>query len=280
MNWCNHKRIKMRQESRLNVLNGNTDRQVTGAGRWFAESGELKVGNTIHGGVQGRHKHVYNQRRRQLPIMYVHHQLVLSFYYHIVVGCADCKNYLLDTGNRFSKRGRRFRILLRYQWQTRLNVFSVSAGATALTNSRTYIRARAHRDATPIEMKPSNGNALIAFFLSSLYARLVNAIELTFELQDNAKDCYYENIEKNTSTTLEYQVRARSLAAWTHVCASTFCVMHCGCTALFAGSHRRPVRRRRNNRDADQRSDLQASEVAVRQPHFHGFREWSIRYMF
>lgn len=42
---------------------------------------------------------------------------------------------------------------------------------------------------------------------------MVNTIELTFELQDNAKDCYYEIIEKNKSTTLEYQVCYRMYVA-------------------------------------------------------------------
>ncbi|KAF0766847.1 transmembrane emp24 domain-containing protein 3 [Aphis craccivora] len=55
-------------------------------------------------------------------------------------------------------------------------------------------------------MIPSNKNSLIVFLFSSYCICLVKSIELTFELQDKAKDCYYENIEKNTSTTLEYQV--------------------------------------------------------------------------
>ncbi|BES95268.1 unnamed protein product [Nesidiocoris tenuis] len=32
------------------------------------------------------------------------------------------------------------------------------------------------------------------------------SVELTFELQDNAKDCFFEYIQKNTSCTLEFQV--------------------------------------------------------------------------
>lgn len=40
--------------------------------------------------------------------------------------------------------------------------------------------------------------------LWSLYS--VFGIELTFELYDNAKDCFYEVIEKNTSLVVEYQV--------------------------------------------------------------------------
>lgn len=33
------------------------------------------------------------------------------------------------------------------------------------------------------------------------------ATELTFELADSAKECFYEEIKKNTSCTLEFQVR-------------------------------------------------------------------------
>lgn len=32
------------------------------------------------------------------------------------------------------------------------------------------------------------------------------ATELTFELSDSAKECFYEEIKKNTSCTLEFQV--------------------------------------------------------------------------
>ncbi|XP_025417016.1 transmembrane emp24 domain-containing protein 7 [Sipha flava] len=55
-------------------------------------------------------------------------------------------------------------------------------------------------------MIPSKINSIVALLLSVYYICSVSSIELTFELQDKAKDCYYENIEKNTSTTLEYQV--------------------------------------------------------------------------
>jgi len=35
---------------------------------------------------------------------------------------------------------------------------------------------------------------------------VTNAVEFTFELPDNAKECLYEEIDKGTETTLEYQV--------------------------------------------------------------------------
>lgn len=31
-------------------------------------------------------------------------------------------------------------------------------------------------------------------------------VELTFELPDNAKECFYEEIEKGTASSLEFQV--------------------------------------------------------------------------
>lgn len=47
---------------------------------------------------------------------------------------------------------------------------------------------------------------VLLFILSLLKFNFTVSVELTFELYDNAKDCFYEIIDKNTSTTLEYQV--------------------------------------------------------------------------
>jgi len=33
------------------------------------------------------------------------------------------------------------------------------------------------------------------------------AVELTFELPDNAKQCFYEDIRQGTDSTVEFQVR-------------------------------------------------------------------------
>lgn len=35
---------------------------------------------------------------------------------------------------------------------------------------------------------------------------IVNSVELTFELPDNARECFYADIKKNQSATLEFQV--------------------------------------------------------------------------
>ena len=35
---------------------------------------------------------------------------------------------------------------------------------------------------------------------------IFNAVELTFELPDNAKECFHEDIKKGTKVTLEFQV--------------------------------------------------------------------------
>lgn len=50
-------------------------------------------------------------------------------------------------------------------------------------------------------------NTLVFFLLILLYITNVNSVELTFELVDNAKDCFYQEIEKNQTATLEFQVR-------------------------------------------------------------------------
>lgn len=39
-----------------------------------------------------------------------------------------------------------------------------------------------------------------------LIVKLANSVELTFELPDNARECFYEEIKQNTSATLEFQV--------------------------------------------------------------------------
>ena len=40
----------------------------------------------------------------------------------------------------------------------------------------------------------------------SILVCIVNATELTFELEDNARQCFHEIVKKGTKTTLEYQV--------------------------------------------------------------------------
>ncbi|KAL1140177.1 hypothetical protein AAG570_000109 [Ranatra chinensis] len=47
--------------------------------------------------------------------------------------------------------------------------------------------------------------AVAAFCLCYLFGSAYS-VELTFELLDNAKDCFYEVINKNTTATLEFQV--------------------------------------------------------------------------
>lgn len=38
------------------------------------------------------------------------------------------------------------------------------------------------------------------------FVNLYSCTELTFELPDSARECFYEEIKKNTSATLEFQV--------------------------------------------------------------------------
>lgn len=38
--------------------------------------------------------------------------------------------------------------------------------------------------------------------------RIVYSVELTFELADNAKECFYEEIKSNQTVTLEFQVNS------------------------------------------------------------------------
>jgi len=49
--------------------------------------------------------------------------------------------------------------------------------------------------------------SIIHIILSSLlYLARVTAVELTFELPDSAKECFHQIIEKDTESTLEFQV--------------------------------------------------------------------------
>lgn len=44
---------------------------------------------------------------------------------------------------------------------------------------------------------------LLLAFINGIYSK---SVELTFELPDSAVECFYQEIEKNTSAALEYQV--------------------------------------------------------------------------
>jgi len=47
---------------------------------------------------------------------------------------------------------------------------------------------------------------LLVLSTLSLLTRICESVELTFELPDSAKECFYEVIEKDTESTLEFQV--------------------------------------------------------------------------
>ena len=49
--------------------------------------------------------------------------------------------------------------------------------------------------------------SILHILLSSFfYLARVTAVELTFELPDSAKECFHQIIEKDTESTLEFQV--------------------------------------------------------------------------
>lgn len=58
---------------------------------------------------------------------------------------------------------------------------------------------------------------MILHYLSAflLVSQSVFGVELTFDLPDSARDCFHEDIKKNTSVILEYQVRRREIALTT-----------------------------------------------------------------
>lgn len=55
----------------------------------------------------------------------------------------------------------------------------------------------------------------ILLLLLAFIATLSRAIELTFELPDNANQCFYEEIKQGIDSTIEFQVSSFSIA---HAC--------------------------------------------------------------
>lgn len=47
---------------------------------------------------------------------------------------------------------------------------------------------------------------LVGLIVALLTLIAVECTELTFELEDNARQCFYEDIKKDTKGTLEFQV--------------------------------------------------------------------------
>jgi len=50
---------------------------------------------------------------------------------------------------------------------------------------------------------------LAAALLVLVVLKPSSAVELTFELPDNAKECFFEQIEEGTEATLEFQVEIK-----------------------------------------------------------------------
>lgn len=48
---------------------------------------------------------------------------------------------------------------------------------------------------------------ILVTLISGIWSK---SVELTFELPDSAVECFYEKIDKNTSASLEYQVKNRN----------------------------------------------------------------------
>lgn len=60
-----------------------------------------------------------------------------------------------------------------------------------------------------ISTKINVSGCLIVVFLLILKLSItsITAVELTFELPDNAKECFFQDIQKNQTASLEFQVR-------------------------------------------------------------------------
>lgn len=49
-------------------------------------------------------------------------------------------------------------------------------------------------------------NKISSFCVFLQLIDIINSVELTFELPDNSKECFYQDVEKNKTAILEYQV--------------------------------------------------------------------------
>lgn len=78
-------------------------------------------------------------------------------------------------------------------------------------------------------------NFIVALFLL-YFKQTADCVELTFELPDNAKECFYEEIRKNQSAVLEFQVSRMELLC--------LVIPHNANVYFHVGHYGRPVRRR------------------------------------
>jgi len=51
---------------------------------------------------------------------------------------------------------------------------------------------------------------LFSLVILAVTSVLVRCTELTFELEDNARQCFFEDVKKGTKITLEFQVSLRT----------------------------------------------------------------------
>ena len=64
------------------------------------------------------------------------------------------------------------------------------------------------RDIPTMKMLYRFLSSVICLLVCCLQLLAVGGVELTFELPDNAKECFYEEIEVGTEFTIEFQVSA------------------------------------------------------------------------
>ena len=55
---------------------------------------------------------------------------------------------------------------------------------------------------------------LFVFLIVASCCCLISCVELTFELEDNARECFHENIVNKTKCTLEFQVKRKFFSSF------------------------------------------------------------------
>lgn len=94
--------------------------------------------------------------------------------------------------------------------------------------------------------------AIIVLFALCHQIPVAQCVELTFELPDNAKECFHEEIQKNQTAALEFQVRAKN--SW--------------CSAMITCNRAGAVRRDRVDRRTMHAFVSQSASAGILQP-FH-----------
>eukprot|EP00057_Strongylocentrotus_purpuratus_P032644 XP_788345.3 PREDICTED: transmembrane emp24 domain-containing protein 3 [Strongylocentrotus purpuratus] len=76
----------------------------------------------------------------------------------------------------------------------------------AFSSFHSYVCSSLHRGTQPYNFKMCEITLFLSIFVALCLLAVSQAVELTFELPDNANQCFHEDVEKDVKIILEYQV--------------------------------------------------------------------------